>query len=103
MLTECRSLDERPVVPRQNRPIRPVDRDVEVAEQDVAELNVGQAEFRPRQIPVLRQPRLGDIEPLGLITDFYGPATGLAVSAGLLVASGIAFGLFAPETWKGRR
>jgi MFS family permease len=40
---------------------------------------------------------------LGLVTDFYGPATGLAVSAGLLVASGIAFGLFAPETWKGRK
>jgi MFS family permease len=40
---------------------------------------------------------------LGLVTDFYGPAAGLAVSAGLLVVSGVLFGVLAPETWKGRK
>ena len=39
---------------------------------------------------------------LGLITDIFGPAAALAVCAALLVASGLLFGLFAPETWKGR-
>jgi len=39
---------------------------------------------------------------LGLVTDFYGPTAGLAVCAGLLFASGLAFALLAPETWKGR-
>ena len=39
---------------------------------------------------------------LGLITDFHGPAAALGVCAALLVASGLLFGLFAPETWKGR-
>ncbi len=39
---------------------------------------------------------------LGLITDIFGPATALAVCAGLLVASGLLFALFAPETWNGR-
>lgn len=39
---------------------------------------------------------------LGLVADFYGPAAGLAVCAALLFASGAAFAVFAPETWKGR-
>jgi len=39
---------------------------------------------------------------LGLVTDFYGPAAGLAVCAALLFVSGAAFAIFAPETWKGR-
>jgi MFS family permease len=40
---------------------------------------------------------------LGLVADFYGPEAGLIVCAALLVASGVAFALYAPETWKGRK
>lgn len=40
---------------------------------------------------------------LGLVTDLYGPATGLAVCAFLLAASGTLFAIFAPESWGSRK
>jgi hypothetical protein len=38
---------------------------------------------------------------LGLIADLAGAVSALVVAAALVIASGVAFALFAPETYKG--
>jgi hypothetical protein len=39
---------------------------------------------------------------LGSIADLFGATVSLIIGAGLMVAAGVAFALWAPETYRGR-